>query len=177
MQEKPAQESPALESPALEKPAQSNTHVSKTYISKNQKSNPYPSNGAGARDGCDEMEPAATEREIRFLRAEVLEQIEYDSIVTVGNRELLDELVELMVEALSSRRETLSISGEERPTWLVQERLRKLNAHHIEYVLNCLQSNRTKIHNIKKYLLATLFNAPVTMDNYYENQVRHAGIV
>lgn len=45
--------------------------------------------------------------------------------------------------------------------------------HHIQYVMECLKSNTTQVRNIKQYLLATLYNAPTTIDSYYAAQVRH----
>ena len=123
------------------------------------------------------MDSGVSERDSRRLRGEVREQISYDDLVEPHNRAQMDEIVEIMVETLASRREHISVSGEEHPAWLVQERLRKINGHHIEYIFDCLNKNRTKIHNIRKYLLATLFNAPVTMENYYDNAVRHAGLI
>ena len=42
-----------------------------------------------------------------------------------------------------------------------------------EYVLHCMRGNTTKVKNIKKYLLASLFNAPSTMNGYYQAEVNH----
>ena len=176
--ENPTQAFPAQAEPTQENPTQLNTiRQSKTYISKTHESNPYQSKRANSADGYDGMDSGVSERDIRRLRDEVREQISYDDLVEPHNRAQMDEIVEIMVETLASRREHISVSGEEHPAWLVQERLRKINGHHIEYIFDCLNKNRTKIHNIRKYLLATLFNAPVTMENYYDNAVRHAGLI
>ena len=40
-------------------------------------------------------------------------------------------------------------------------------------VTNSLKSNTTKIRNIKQYILATLYNAPLTMSSYYQAEVLH----
>jgi len=40
-------------------------------------------------------------------------------------------------------------------------------------VLHCLEGNTSKIKNIKKYLLAALFNAPSTINGYYRAEVNH----
>ena len=63
--------------------------------------------------------------------------------------------------------------GEEKPKEVVKSRLMKLDSSHIQYILECLKENSTQIRNIKQYLLATLYNAPVTVDSYYSAQVRH----
>jgi hypothetical protein len=65
------------------------------------------------------------------------------------------------------------ISSSELPTALVKSRFLKLNLSHIEYVMNSLQGNTTKVNNIKKYLLASLFNAPSTISGYYQAEVNH----
>ena len=85
----------------------------------------------------------------------------------------LDEMVELMVEAICSKRETIRVAGNELPQAVVKSRLLKLDAEHIRFVFDCLHHNTTQVRNIKQYLLATLYNAPVTMENYYSAQVNH----
>ena len=40
-------------------------------------------------------------------------------------------------------------------------------------VTNSLKSNTTKIRNIKQYILATLYNAPLTMSSFYQAEVLH----
>lgn len=65
------------------------------------------------------------------------------------------------------------ISCSRYPTELVKSKMLKLNASHIEYVLDCMKTNTTKVKNIKKYLLAALFNATTTMESYYQAEVNH----
>ena len=87
-------------------------------------------------------------------------------------REDVDELVELMVEVmLLPDHGTVRIAGVEKPVAIVKNRFMKLNHEHIEYILTCLQSNTTKVGNIKAYLLTTLYNAPMTISNYYTAEV------
>ena len=85
----------------------------------------------------------------------------------------LDELVELMVDTVCSRRETIRIAGDDYPAEVVKSRFLKLNSSHIEYVLDRMRENTTYVRNIKKYLLAALYNAPATIDNYYASLVNH----
>lgn len=82
------------------------------------------------------------------------------------------EILELLVETVTSRKRFLRICGEEKPREVVKSRLMKLDSSHIQYILECLKENSTQIRNIKQYLLATLYNAPVTVDSYYSAQVR-----
>lgn len=101
--------------------------------------------------------------------------IEFDSFVSGGGKEkqLVDEIVDLMVDTICAGRDSISIAGAEYPYQFVKERLLKVNYSHIHYVLDCLHCNSTKIKNIKAYLLTCIFNAPVTMHNYYQAEVNH----
>ena len=65
------------------------------------------------------------------------------------------------------------IAGEEKPAELVKERFMQLRFSHLEYVLNCMKNNTTKIRNIKGYLLTAIFNAPATIDSFYRAEVNH----
>ena len=90
------------------------------------------------------------------------------------NREDVDELVELMIEVMMMPEDSMiRIAGTEKPVALVKSRFMKLNYSHIEYVLFCLNRNTTKVGNIKAYLLTALYNAPVTINSYYQAEVNH----
>ena len=156
-----------MEKPEQENPAQlntnrSNTNSEKTYLPNTQGENPYPS-----------IYPQERQEDVAAIRDSVRSQIGYDCLVTPYNRDRMDEIVELMVEILCTGRETITISGAEYPAELVRERMRKINSMHIEYIFGCLEQNASRVRNIKKYLLTTLFNAPATMGNYYDAQVRY----
>ena len=89
-------------------------------------------------------------------------------------REELDELVELMVDVMMMPdHASLRIAGVERPAVMVRERFLKLEYSHIAYVLGCLQENTSKVGNIRSYLLTSLYNAALTIDNYYRAEVNH----
>ena len=89
-------------------------------------------------------------------------------------REDVDELVELMVEVMMlPDNGTVRIAGVEKPVAVVKNRFMKLNHEHMEYILTCLGANTTKVGNIKAYLLTTLYNAPMTISNYYTAEVNH----
>ena len=70
-------------------------------------------------------------------------------------------------------RETIRIAGDDYPAEVVKSRFLKLNSSHIEYVLDRMRENTTYVRNIKKYLLAALYNAPTTIDSYYASLVNH----
>ena len=114
-------------------------------------------------------------RERESYRELILENIEYD--ILTQNAQLdkarLDELVELMVDTVCSKRKMIRIAGDDYPAEVVKSRFLKIGSSHIEYVLERMRENTTYVRNIKKYLLAALYNAPVTMDSYYTSLVSH----
>ena len=107
------------------------------------------------------------------LRETIRENIGYDCLVSEFNRQRLDDVVELIVETLSTSSETITISGEAYPAALVRQRFMQINSLHIEYIFSCLEKSGSDIRNIKRYLLTTLFNAPATMNSHYDAMVRH----
>lgn len=88
-------------------------------------------------------------------------------------KELLEGMYELVLEICLFSNNTILIAGNEYPADIVKERFLRLEASHLQYVLDCLRDNTSKIHNIKKYILAALYNAPVTIDGYYMAEVNH----
>lgn len=173
--ENPYMNKPNTDEPCTEKPAQLNIDITSkekpnTDLLITDTSNPYQSNPpTPLRDtGYDGMG-------YEEVRETVKENIEYDCLISdpKQNRERLDEVVDLIAETLCSRKQYIVIAGDEYPAELVKEKLLKITASHIDYVFDCLDQNTTYVRNIKKYLLASLFNAPSTMDSYYSALVNH----
>ena len=189
-QGKPKQENPVLDSPVLRTPKQEepeqgnpaqlntkkssnqglNTDLSNTEVSNPIQSNPY-EDELQAADGMGT--DTRSSREI--YREIILENIEYRHLVQNNqiDRERLDELVELIVDTVCSARKTIRIAGDDYPAEVVKSRFMKLDSSHIEYVLSSMQENTTYVRNIKKYLLAALYNAPSTISSYYTSLVNH----
>lgn len=189
-QGKPKQENPVLDSPVLGTPKQEepeqgnpaqlntkkssnqglNTDLSNTEVSNPIQSNPY-EDELQAADGMGT--DTRSSREI--YREIILENIEYRHLVQNNqiDRERLDELVELIVDTVCSARKTIRIAGDDYPAGVVKSRFMKLDSSHIEYVLSSMQENTTYVRNIKKYLLAALYNAPSTISSYYTSLVNH----
>ena len=142
--------------------SQSNkTELNKTYFSENDPINPYPS------DVIEQM---------NSYRNLIRENISYECFMSDRDcrREELDELVELMVDVMvMPDHASLRIAGVERPAVMVRERFLKLEYPHMAYVLGCLRGNTGKVGNIRSYLLTSLYNAPLTIDNYYRAEVNH----
>ena len=174
----PEQASPVLEEPEQGNPAQLNTNrsskeKSKKDLSSTEGSNPVLSIPQTPR-GSDGM-GRDWMRERESYRELILENIEYDYLIQSHqlDRDRLDELVELMVDTVCSRRETIRIAGDDYPAEVVKSRFLKLDSSHIEYVLDRMRENTTYVRNIKKYLLAALYNAPATIGSYYTSLVSH----
>ena len=83
------------------------------------------------------------------------------------------QIVDLLVDTCATNRKLLHIAGDDKPAEVVRSRLMKLNADHIRFVLKCLAENSSPIRNMKQYLLASLYNAPTTMQLSYQNQTNH----
>ena len=152
VQAKPAQENPAQENPAQENPTQLNTKETNNENSK--------------------YESDLIRTQYRNL---ILDNIEYALLAARNptDRARLDELVHLMLDTVCARRKTIRIAQNDFPTEVVKSQFLKLNAEHIQYVLDRMRQNTTEIRNIKQYLLAALYNAPLTMENYYAAQINH----
>ena len=88
-------------------------------------------------------------------------------------KETLDAFMDLMLDVICSKRKTIRIAGDDKPVNVVKSQFLKLNSSHIEYVMDCMQSNATKVRNIKQYLLATIYNAPLTIQSYYQALVNN----
>ena len=184
-QENPVQANPILDHPELGKPEQGNpaqlntkessnyesiTDLSSTERSIPIQSSPQPLTGqAVAGIGTDGMGARDIYREI------ILDHIEYRCLIQDEhiNREQLDEIAELIVDTVCSARKTIRIAGDDYPAEAVKSRFMKLDSSHVQYVMDCMRENTTYVRNIKKYLLAALYNAPATIGNYYSSLVQH----
>ena len=154
----------------------SNTEYSKTDLNDTEPGvsviypNPIQSNLSISGTAPDVMEEMDAYRDI------IREHISYECFQDgrYHRREDVDELVELMVEVMMlPDNGTVRIAGVEKPAAVVKNRFMKLEHGHIEYILTCLGANTTKVGNIKAYLLTTLYNAPLTISNYYTAEVNH----
>lgn len=121
---------------------------------------------------CDERYDAETHSAYQEL---IKDNIEFDSLLEVypTEKESIQGILDLIVETVMSSNEKILIASSWYPASLVKNKFMKLNYLHVEYVLERLRSNTTKVRNIKKYILAALFNAPSTMDGYYRAEVNH----
>ena len=101
--------------------------------------------------------------------------IEIDLLLRLypDDEDTLYQIVNLLVDTCATNRKLLHIAGDDKPAEVVRSRFMKLNADHIRFVLKCLAENSSPIRNMKQYLLASLYNAPTTMQLTYQNQMNH----
>ena len=104
-----------------------------------------------------------------------LRQFAFDSLVAScpDDEDMLREILELLVDTVCSKRRLIRIAGDDKPAEVVKAQLMKLNSDHLRFVLMCLKENTTLVRNMRQYLLAALYNAPLTMNNYYTARVQH----
>lgn len=144
----------------------------KTYTNYNNQSNIKSNHikSDGDRIRCDQKEQT-----INAYAELVKKNIDFDVLLHTYSREqdLVEEIYQLILETVQTEKDMIRIAGEYYPAGFVKGKLLKLNYSHIEYVLECMDKNTTKVRNIKQYLLAALFNAPSTIGSYYKAEVNH----
>ena len=183
----PILENPTTDNPTSENPTQLNKDIQRTNLPKKEKSNtdlssthsipihslnplPY-SEGAAEPPEKKRMERNDAYRVYEEI---IKDNIDYDILIQdMADRDRLDEIVDLILETVCTRRKTIRIAGDDYPAEFVKSKFMKLDSEHIRFVLDCMQENTTKIRNIKQYLKAALFNAPSTIGNYYTSLVSH----
>ena len=106
----------------------------------------------------------------------IKENINYDHHMKYdgyGEKELYDELFGIICEVVCVKRKSIRVAGEDYPYELVKSRFLKLNSSHLEYVIGCMKETTTKITNIKAYMVTALYNAPTTINHFYQQEVQH----
>ena len=103
------------------------------------------------------------------------QSLEVDTLLRLcpDDEDTIYQIVDLLVDTCATNRKTLRIAGDDKPAEVVRSRFMKLNADHIRFVLKCLAENSSPIRNMNQYLLASLYNAPITMQLSYQNQTNH----
>ena len=153
----PNSNSGAVESAILE---QSKPQANKTDKNKTEWNDPDPIYSGGIREQLEDY----------FCQA-----LEIDLLLRLcpDDEDTIYQIVDMLVDTCSTKRKMLRIAGDDKPTEVVRSRLKKLNADHIRFVLDSLAENTAPVRNMKQYLLAMLYNAPTTMNLYYQNKTNH----
>jgi len=169
---------PALQEVPDPAPLKNKTNINNTYKSKTESNLIVSTEKPIRNDAIRKDEKQTTESP--GVRAKLYEQIIrenicYDDLLAAHaeDKEMIEGIKDLILETVVGMRTEILIASTRYPAEVVRSKLLKLNYFHIEYVLHCLRQNTTKVKNIRKYLLAALFNAPSTMDGYYQAEVNH----
>ena len=119
------------------------------------------------------INPSITADEMDKMTQRIKENIDYDILKEKYTDGMLDELISVMAEAICSKSGTVRIGGNEFAREVVKSQLLKITDEHVEYVLDCVKKNTTKIRNIKAYMLTCIYSAPQTISSYYTAEVNH----
>ena len=183
--ENPTADNPTTENPTSENPMQLNKDKLITEKQKKEglntdsipihSPNPLPLDEDETAASLPERTGSRKEAAYQIYRDLILENIEYDTLTQNPriDREQLDEIVDILLETVCTSRKSIRVAGDDYPAELVKAKFLKLDSHHIEFVMDCLRDNTTKVRNIKQYLRAMLFNAPSTINSYYASLVAH----
>ena len=168
--DKPILEKPKTDNPTSENPMQLNKDGLNTDSIPILSPDPSPlEKPLPEKKGTDKKDAYKIYEEI------IKDNIEYEHLISTKrlDRDRIDAILDLILETVCSKRKKILIAGDEYSAEHVKAKFMKLDSSHIEFVLDCMQENTTKVRNIKQYLKAVLFNAPYTIGNYYTALVNH----
>ena len=170
--EKQTSGSPEIEPQEVGESNPNYTNYNQTDLNYTEESyiNPIIQSDSRKKDTMDVMDDVQTYIELIKENISYDHHMQYDGY---GKRELYDELFQVICEVVCVKRSTIRVAGEEYPYELVKSRFLKLESSHLEYVIGCMQDTTTKITNIKAYMVTALYNAPSTMNHYYQQEVQH----
>ncbi|MBP2028495.1 transposase [Acetoanaerobium pronyense] len=103
----------------------------------------------------------------------VKDNIDYELLLEKNDSDIVNDITEILVDTVSSTKRDFRINGCNTSANLVKSRFLKLNHMHIEFVIDCLSRNTTEIRDIRSYLMTTLYNAPNSMNLYYNSKTNH----
>lgn len=105
----------------------------------------------------------------------IRDNISYDAIIIdmPEKKEFIDAIVNIIVEVMISTSPSVRICKEEKPMQVVKAKYSKLGKTDIEYVIECMAKNTTRIKDMRSYLRAVLYNAQDTKALHYQNAVNY----
>lgn len=161
----PHRENPDVDNPCGDKSAQ----ISTDQVITQERNTLLKNNQSINLDGMDRMDERNRYEEI------IRQNLDYDILCQDPkfDNDRFQEMIDIMLDAVCSSAPTIRINGENMPQQVVKSRFLKLNSSHIEYVFEVMNKNPADIRNIKAYLLTALYNASLTIDNYYSALVNH----
>ena len=119
----------------------------------------------GMEDGCKKI------KSYKSWLEELRESTGYNEHMKLGNKivaKTFDEIIKVLADVMVLNAEdTVTINQTKLPAYVVQERFRELDSLHMEYLVNVLSENESKIRNVRAFILTAAYNAPSNMDAYY----------
>lgn len=176
--ENPITDNPTTEKPSTENPTQLNKNKSNKNLLNNNlinKSNQSYHAHAGANENADKIDGIDRRAERENYFSVLKENISYAYLCEQhkDDKGRIDEMLEIMLDVICSEKPTIRANGEELPKEVVKSTLLKLDESHIDYVLTAMKKNTTDVRNIRAYLITALYNAPKTIDSYYQAWVNY----
>ena len=168
--EKPHTENPDVDNPDVDNPCgDKSAQISTDQVITQERKTLSKNNQSINLDGMDRMDERNRYEEI------IRQNLDYDILCQDPkfDNDRFQEMIDIMLDAVCSTAPTIRINGEDMPQQVVKSRFLKLNSSHIEYVFEVMNKNPADIRNIKAYLLTALYNASLTIDNYYSALVNH----
>ena len=144
--------------------ANSNSGVAQSAVQERQK--PQANKTDKNKTGMNKPDPINSEDIREQLEDYFYQVLEVELLLRLfpDDEDTIYQIVDLLVDTCATKRRMVRIAGDDKPAEVVRSRLKKLNADHIRFVLNSLAENATPVRNMKQYLLASLYNAPTTMN-------------
>lgn len=166
------QTSASSETEPLEVRKANANYTNNNYLDLNYNNPIHPSENEAEKlsDGYDKMDSATAYMQLIEENIELKHHLQHDDW---NNKAMYQELYDVICDVVCVPRQTIKIGGEDYPYQLVKSKFLKLTSSHLDYVIGCMKNTTTKISNIKAYMITALYNAPSTMNHYYQQEVQH----
>ena len=102
---------------------------------------------------------------------EIKKQIDYVYLINYAERDIVDEVVNIMAEVMTIPRPKYKIEGDFVEYDAVLNNLKKITAEQLEVCLLAYSRQRQRIRNPKAYWISVLYNIPLTSNIVLQNMV------
>ena len=102
---------------------------------------------------------------------EIKKQIDYDYLINHAERDIVDEVVNIMAEVMTVYRPKYKIEGDFIEYNAVVNRFRQITAQKLEICLLAYSRKIQRIKNPKAYWISTLYNIPLTSEIVLQNMI------
>ena len=154
-----------------------NPHVENQHVENHTVETPPVDNSLDGLSTSGELSPYNNTLSNNTLFINIIHtNIDYDPVfVGSCDKELVDNIVDIMVDVMISNKETVKINGDEINIKSLQAILLKVNMNHILYTINVIKGYNEKITNMRSFILSVLYNSVLTLDSYYQNLINTKG--